>query len=171
MSRKKIEAIAHIKVYRPKITRVGRLVLKVYEPVPEAEALEKITIKTKKDAIDAIYDKVQKEKRKLTQKFENALIEVDVEGRGFALHLGENTEKREELKNIELIFPRPAKLNRIGLMQKDKIRWLKPKKGEELYVYEGFIEIPKEISAVILETELGTRIIRNTQQKIEESKE
>ncbi len=157
-SYKKADAILHLRVYKPQITRVGGVLMKVYEPLEEAESLERIEVRTKKDIVDAIYNKVQKDKPRLISRYRDALVEVDVEGKGFALFLGESTEGEESLKP-DLIFPRPARIIRVGVVKQGQVKWAKPKKGTQYYVFEGLVEVPKGADAVIVETDRGRRII------------
>lgn len=156
---RKVDAIIHIRVFRPLITRVGGIVIKVYEPVDELESMEKVELRTRKDAMDAVYNKLQKDRTATLQRYRNMLVEVDAEGKGFVLSMGESTEPPEGLKP-EMLFPRPSRLLRLGVVRDGTIKWTRPRRGAHHYVYEGIVEIPRDADAVVIETERGRRVIK-----------
>ncbi len=156
---RKIDAIMHIRVFRPLVTRVGGIVIKAYEPVDEMESMDHIEVRTRRDAVDAIYDKLVKDRQEILKNYKNLLVEINVEGKGFVLTLGESTEPQEGIKP-ELLFPRPARLLRVGVVKEGSVKWIRPRRGTQYYVYEGLVEIPRDADAVIIETDRGTRVIK-----------
>uniref|UniRef100_A0A7J3ZLY9 Uncharacterized protein n=1 Tax=Fervidicoccus fontis TaxID=683846 RepID=A0A7J3ZLY9_9CREN len=156
---KSVEGVMSIRFYKPTIVRVGDVVIKAYEPLGEREVLEKIEIKTKSDAVDAVYRKIQREKRKLIEGNESLMVEIEVKGKGFALYLGDISRK-EPNGDTTILFPRPAKLNRIGVYRNNRVVWTTLRK-EEYYVYEGYVELPEDVELVFLDTSYGIRVLRN----------
>ncbi len=161
--KKPVKAIVNIRVFQPEIIKIRNIVLKIYKPVDSETRLEEITVYTSRDVIDALNERIERMKKKLARELPKGLIDIQIEGKGFALHLGDYTEETEE-KRI-LIFPRPSRLMRLGVLRTSqeevKVEWIKKSFRNELYVYEGFLEIPKGIDAVVLETENGTRVLKN----------
>ena len=156
---KSVEGVMSIRFYKPTIVRVGDVVIKAYEPLGEREVLEKIEIKTKSDAVDAVYRKIQREKRKLIEGNESLMVEIEVKGKGFALYLGDISRK-EPNGDTTILFPRPAKLNRIGVYRNNRVVWTTLRK-EEYYVYEGYVELPEDVELVFLDTSYGIRVLRS----------
>jgi len=156
-----VDAIMTLRVYRPVITRVGGVTLRVYEPLDEYESIEKISLKTRKDAVDAVYNKLVKDRHKLFSPHGDSLVEGEVKGTGFELLMGRSEEHREGLEP-QLLFPRPARLLRLGLIRGGEIKWVKPRRGAQYYVFEGPIDLPKDVEAVIIETDRGRSVIKAT---------
>ena len=153
-----VKAIISVRVFKPEILRVGKVILQAYVPVEDRSRIEEVSLKTRRDDIEALLSKVYKIKRELNMK-EEALVEIEVEGKGFALHVG---ERKGEKDKAALLFPRPARLLKIGLMKEGKIRWYRVPRDKEYYVYEGYIEVPEDVQVIILETDAGTRVVHKS---------
>jgi len=109
---------------------------------------------------------------KSTKSREGDYFEVKVEAPGIIEVMGESPRYRGQ----RALFPRPAKLNRVGILTSDKIASLTNKTGgdyvtfklddltwyvekDEVYVYEGTMNAEDDVVAVYLDTSEGPRII------------
>ncbi len=98
-------------------------------------------------------------------------VEVRVEGAGVVEVMGESPRYRAQ----RLLFPRPVRLRRLGVVRAGKAR---PAEGSgyavirledvewinldgEYYVYEGTLQASDDVLAVYLDTEEGPRILFN----------
>ncbi|MCE4619095.1 MAG: hypothetical protein F7C37_06620 [Desulfurococcales archaeon] len=106
-----------------------------------------------------------------SRKSQGDYFEVEVEGGGAKRIMGEAPKYRAQ----RMLFPRPARLLRVGLLRKgmeprlrgagyagfskDDLEWITP--SEEVYVYEGVIQAPEDVIAVYLETSEGGRLVFN----------
>ncbi len=154
-----VKALMTIRMYKPEIIRVGKVILKTYVLMEDKTKIEELDVKTRKPEVESLLAKLFSVKREILSevKEEDVLVSIDVEGKGFALHMGDSSRGDSE-KNI--LFPKPSKLIRVGVISdKGGVKWYKPPRDKEYYVYEGFIEIPENAIGVIIDTEAGSRVI------------
>lgn len=93
-------------------------------------------------------------------------VEVEITAPGYSAAEGVG----EFDSTYPLLFPRPARLCRIGIISKnnnvgkedgislENIKWI-DFTIDEVYVYEGLIEVAGEWQSIIIETDQGTRVI------------
>ncbi|MCE4624342.1 MAG: hypothetical protein F7C35_00550 [Desulfurococcales archaeon] len=102
-------------------------------------------------------------------------FEVEVEG-GVRRVFGEEKAPEPSDSEVSMLFPRPARLKSIAVVRfnaleeaseggvsvfavkEDKLRFAKVK--SELYVYEGRIKAPDDVYLIVLDTDLGRRLVR-----------
>ncbi len=159
--KKKVKAIMKTMFYEPSLTRVGRTVIKVYQPLEDASSIEEIEISTSREVLSALEERMERARKEASKmNADKSFMEISIEGKGFALHKGEYRGISAEPKE-KMLFPRPARLRALGLLKKEgEIEWLRQSFRKELYVYEGEIEYPKDYIGVILDTEYGRRVYR-----------
>lgn len=167
-----IVIVWNIKVLEPRLVSMGPIVLKCYINNPVLEKIEEKKLTIKENLFESISKEVLKVKKEISKKIKpNSIVLIEVSGKGFAYKHG---GKIEDTGEERLLFPAPSKLVKIGLHKDGKIHWIKPKKEEELYVYEGIVDIPKEIDFVIIDTENGSHILTvesatKSEEKVEET--
>ena len=97
-------------------------------------------------------------------------VEVEVEGHHSRILYGDS----REYQGSRMLFPRPARLYRLGLLRSDNprlrrvegyyviedssIEWYRPR--GKYYVFESKVEAPEEVLYIIVDTEYGRRWIR-----------
>jgi hypothetical protein len=146
-----------IRVLEPKLISIGPVVLKCYVNKPELEKIYEKTLSVKENLFETISKEVIKTKKEISKKAKsNSLVLIEVSGKGFAYKHGGKIEDAGEEK---LLFPAPSKLIKIGVYQKGKLSWFKPKKGEEIYVYEGIIDVPEDVDFVVIDTDNGSHVL------------
>ncbi|MEM1619513.1 MAG: hypothetical protein QXU52_02010 [Fervidicoccaceae archaeon] len=153
----KVEGIMTVKRYVPRLVRVGELLLKVYEALPELEKIEKVEARGEGDVVEPLLRRITRALKEVSSPAEELLVEVDAEGRGFALHVGRSSERPKPGETV--LFPRPARLVRVGLPKGETIKWLRPDK-REYHVFEGFVEAPSWVDVVLIETDKGLRAVK-----------
>ncbi|MCE4602307.1 MAG: hypothetical protein F7C08_04040 [Desulfurococcales archaeon] len=97
-------------------------------------------------------------------------FEVIVEDRDVKRIMGESPRRGQRRRSVERIFPRPAKLLRVGILRVSQAgdeggrqfrvedaEWHAPR--GEVYVYEGRVRIDEGVAAVIVDTDAGREII------------
>lgn len=99
-------------------------------------------------------------------------FEVQVDAPGIVEVMGENPKYRGQ----RLLFPRPSRLYRVGILSRDKLSSLIKDTGgdyasfklddlewyvekDEIYVYEGVLNAGENVVAVYLDTSMGPRMI------------
>ncbi|MCE4601504.1 MAG: hypothetical protein F7C38_08140 [Desulfurococcales archaeon] len=108
---------------------------------------------------------------KSTKSREGDYFEVTVEAPGIIEVMGESPKYRSQ----RMLFPRPARLVRVGILRserigslpsvsgdyivfkRDDLEWYE--EGEEVYVYEGSLQASEDVVLVYIETALGPRIL------------
>lgn len=157
--RQQVVMLWSIKVLEPKLINIGPVVLKCYFNRPELEKIYEKTLSVKENIFETLSKEVIKTKKEISKKAKsNSIVLIEVSGKGFAYKHGGKIEDSGEEK---LLFPAPSKLIKIGVFQQGKLLWFKPKKGEEIYVYEGIIDFPEDVDFVIIDTENGSHVLVN----------
>jgi len=107
-----------------------------------------------------------------TRRAQGDYLEVRVEGEGVVEWMGESPRYRAQ----RLLFPRPARLRRVGVLTREalegaergigyvdvgleSVKWIPV--GGEVYVYEGTLAAPDDVIAVYLDTDEGVRLVFN----------
>ncbi len=150
--------------YKVKEARFGDVRMDVLYPVKEYETLEA------GEPLDIML-RVSEENAKSGV---GDFFEVVVEDKEARRIMGEAPRRawRGRTRTVK-IFPRPARLVRVGVVHRDKlsseggagvelfsiedVKWYKPR--ARVFVYEGHLEAGSDVAAIILETELGPRIV------------
>lgn len=153
----KVVMVWSIKVLEPKLMPLGPVVIKCYVNRPDLEKFEERAVPVGENLFMSISKEVSKVRREIGKKVKgNSLIIIEVTGKGFAYRHGGKVEDSGE---ETLIFPAPSKLVKVGVYAEGKLKWFRPNKGEELYVYEGIIDAPSGVDFVIIDTENGSHIL------------
>jgi len=150
--------VFNVRILEPKVVLIGPIALKCYTGSPDREVIEERKIAVREDDIfGSISREVLRVKKEVAKRARsNSLVVIEVSGKGFAYKHG---GKLEDTGEERLLFPAPSKLVRLGVYRDGRLAWFRPKKGEELYVYEGLIDAPPDVDFVIIETESGSRVI------------
>ncbi len=113
---------------------------------------------------------------------EKSMFEVTTSGERTSI-IGEFPS--EGKTEMQMLFPRPARLRRVGVitlktlldkgmsnesaaftLTEDMIKYYKVR--DEVYVYEGKVRAPRDVYLLILETDLGRRVLRLAKKPIVE---
>ncbi len=149
-----------VRYYKPELRRLGPLTLEVLRLV-RIEPLE-LSAVTPSDAVDRVYDILVN----VVERYRGGEPMV-VEVRAY-LKTGEiaaaTLTKQTGHRAVTMLFPRPARLFRIGVGGPEGVKWFDV--AEDVYVYHGRVELPESVDIVMLDTEEGLRVI--TRREVEE---
>ncbi|AFH43350.1 hypothetical protein [Fervidicoccus fontis] len=155
-----VKAVAYINVYTPESIEVRGIKLKAYVLNDKESAIKEITAPSVLDIVSKAREILKKHLSGELKNLSGGLITVDISGKGFSFYYGEYIG---EERNKELLFPRPAKLLKIGYYVNEngemKRKLAKKSFDKEYYVYEGEIQFPQGIEGIVLATEYGSRSI------------
>lgn len=157
--------VVSVKVLEPRLKNLGPAVIKCYVSNPQMERIEEKALVVEGDIFESIAAEIKKIKRELRKNVSpRSLIIIEVTGKGFVYRVG---GKIEETGEEALLFPSPSKLIRMGFFGNGRLIWHRPAQGEELYIYEGIIDVPEDVEYVIIETENGSRVINTVKRHLE----
>jgi len=145
-----------VRLFKPVVVRVGSVVLKAYELVEEKQVVEEVGESSEGALADALFKLLLREKRSLAKEREGGLVEVSCRAKDVVVAVGEAPSG--EGGSGQLLFPRPAKLKRVGLWSGGEVKWVSV--GGSYYVYDGYVEAPRGVEVVLLETDRGTKVLR-----------
>jgi hypothetical protein len=146
-----------VRYYKPELKSLGPVLIEVYR-LAKIEPLELGAI-TPGDAVDRVYDILAN----VVERYRSSEFMV-VEVRAY-LKTGEiaaATLTRQPTRTMLMMFPRPVRLVRLGVkLRENGIRWYRV--SEELYVYQGKLELPEDVELVVLDTEEGVRVVTRSE--------
>ncbi len=164
------KAILKVRVFKPEVLSIDSLKIKALRLIKEE--WNEIEIRKRSELISALYSVATTYSFKFKKHIDDGIVEATAEGIGIVVGDAEGSIKGAN----KLLWPSVSKLLRVGVIKgplekiasldmtsginlNENIEWHDISREDEIFIFEGDIEAPEDVVAVVLKTEDGERII------------
>ena len=145
-----------VRYFRPELIHLGDVELGAYRLVKE-ESIE-LQYVSESDAVDKVYDLLVSVVERYRSEQTPLLVEVRARLKQGEIAAATLTRSFQQSRLVN-IYPRPVRLNRVGVKRKSnsKMEWYSV--SESLYVFQGKLNVPEDVEYLVFDTEEGFRVV------------